>query len=68
MKLDSPICMDEVYSHWKRRRFDDDGMMKDGKAGITIMTEWEIFQARFSKVNDTMKLHIKEKLRKISYP
>lgn len=42
--------------------------MKDGKAGITIMTEWKIIQDRLSKIDDTMKLHIKENLRKISYP
>lgn len=59
--------MDEVYSHWKRHWFNDDGVMMDGKAGITIMIEWEIIQYRFSKVDDTMKLHIKEKLRKIAY-
>lgn len=67
MKFDAPTCMDEVYSYWKRLWFDDDGVMMDGKTGITILTEWKIIQYRFSKVDDTMKLHIKEKLRKIAY-
>lgn len=31
------------------------------------MTEWEVIQERFTKVDDIMKLHIKEKPRKISY-
>lgn len=39
VKLDSPIRMDEVYNHWKRLRFDDDGVMKDGKSNISIMNE-----------------------------
>lgn len=32
------------------------------------MIEWEIIQDRFSKADDTMKFHIKERLRKILYP
>lgn len=48
--------MDEVYSHWKRLWFDDDGVMNDGKAGTTRMTEREIRQDRDSKAKDTMEL------------
>lgn len=44
------------------------GLMKDGKIGIIITTEWAIIQVRFSKADDTMKLHTKEHLRKIAYP
>lgn len=68
MKLDWPICMDEVYSHWKRFWFEDDGVVKDSKSKITIMGEWKVIQEIFLKAGDNMKLHIKEKMKKISYP
>ena len=38
VKLGSPIRMDEVYTHWKRLRFDDDGVIKDSKSNISIFT------------------------------
>ncbi|XP_050896729.1 uncharacterized protein LOC127103519 [Lathyrus oleraceus] len=68
VKLGSPIRMDEVCIHWKRLRFDDDGVMNDGKYNISILTEWEVIQDIFLKFDDNMKLHIKEQLRKIAYP
>lgn len=68
VKLDSPIRMDKVYAHWKRLRFDDDGVMKDSKSNISILTKWKVIQERFLKVGDDMKLHIKKQLRKIDYP
>ena len=55
--------MDEVCTHWKRLRFDDDYVMKDDKLNISILIEWDVIQA-----SDNMILHIKEKLRKFSYP
>lgn len=36
VKIDSPIRMGEVCSHWKRLRFDDGGDMKDSKLNISI--------------------------------
>ena len=68
LKLGEPIRTDEVCSHWKRLRFDDDDCMEGGKSNISILTEWEAIQERFSKADDNMKLHIKEQLRKIAYP
>lgn len=68
VKHDSPIQMDEVCTHWKKIKFDDDGTMKDGKINISILTEWEVIQETFLKADDNMKLHIKEKLRKVVYP
>lgn len=65
MNLEKSICMDEVFTHWKRHCFDDDGVMKDDKSNISIMTEWEVIQERFMKADDIMKFHIKEPLRKI---
>lgn len=67
MKLDIPILMDEVCTHWKRLGFDDDddGAMKNGKLNIFIVTEWEVIQERFLKVGENIKFQIKEKLRKI---
>lgn len=47
--------------------FDDDGMMKDDKPNISIMIKWEVIQERFMKVDDIMKLNIKEQLVKIAY-
>lgn len=38
MKLDKPICMDEVYTYWKILRFDDDDVVKESKSTIHIMT------------------------------
>lgn len=66
MKLEKPICMDEVCIHWKVLCFYDDGVTKDDKSNIFIMTEWKMIQERFMKVDDIIKLHIKEQLRKIA--
>ncbi|XP_050898021.1 uncharacterized protein LOC127104925 [Lathyrus oleraceus] len=68
VKLGDPIRMDEVCIHWKRLRFDDDGCMYGGKLNIPILNEWEVIQEIFLKAGDNIKLHIKEQLRKISYP
>ncbi|XP_050876500.1 uncharacterized protein LOC127080214 [Lathyrus oleraceus] len=68
VKLDSPIQMDEVCTHWKVLRFNDDGVMKDDKSNISILTEWEVIHENFLKVDDNIKLHIKEQLRKLAYP
>lgn len=65
MKFEKLICIDEVCTHWKRLCFYDDRVMKNDKSNIFIMTEWEVVQEIFMKANDIMKLHIKEKLRKI---
>lgn len=59
MKLSSLIKMDEVCTHWKRLRFDDDGVIKDDKYNISILTKWELIQVRFLKADENMKLHIK---------
>lgn len=67
VKLHSPIRMDEVCTHWKRLRFDDDGVMKYDKSNISILTEWEVIQKRILKADDNMKFHIKEQLRKTTY-
>lgn len=48
--------------------FDDDGMMKEGKLNISILTEREVIKYIFLKVDYNMKLYIKEKMRKIDYP
>lgn len=68
MKLEKPTRMDEVCTYWKMLNFDDDGVMKDDKSNISIMTEWDVIQERFMKVDDIMKFHIKEQLRNITYP
>ncbi|XP_058783671.1 uncharacterized protein LOC131658391 [Vicia villosa] len=68
MKLGEPIRMDEVIPHWKRLSFDDDGCIEGERSNISISTELEAIQERFSKVDDNIKLHIKEQLRKIGYP
>ena len=60
VKLGSPLRMHEVRSRWKRLMFDDDDVMQEGKSNISIMTEWKVIQERFLKVDDNMKLHIKE--------
>ncbi|XP_050920384.1 uncharacterized protein LOC127138021 [Lathyrus oleraceus] len=39
VKLGSPIRMDEACTYWKKLRFDDDGVMKDSKSSISILTE-----------------------------
>lgn len=39
MKLDRPIHLNEVYTHWTRLKFSDDGVMKDGNSNISCMTE-----------------------------
>lgn len=68
VKLDCMIEMDAIFTHLKRLRFDDDGVMKDDKLNVYILTEWEVIQERFLKAGDNMKHHIKEQLRKIAYP
>lgn len=40
-------------------------LMNDGKSNIFILKKWEVIQERFLKVDDNMKIHIKEQLRKI---
>ncbi|XP_050890540.1 uncharacterized protein LOC127095945 [Lathyrus oleraceus] len=67
VKLDRTLRMNEVCSHWKKLRFDDNCVMKDGKSNISNLTEWEVIQEIFLKADDNMKLHIKEQLRKIAY-
>ncbi|XP_050893360.1 uncharacterized protein LOC127099673 [Lathyrus oleraceus] len=37
LKLGDPIKMDEVCTHWKRLRFDDDGVMNDVKFGAKLL-------------------------------
>ncbi|XP_058742100.1 uncharacterized protein LOC131614545 [Vicia villosa] len=64
-RLGEPIRMDEVIPHWKRLSFDDDGCVEGEKSNISITSELEAIQERFSKADDNMKLHIKEQLRKI---
>lgn len=68
VKHDSLIQMNEVFTHWKRLRFDDNDAMKDDKLNISILTKWEVIQDRFLKDDENTKLHIKEKTRKIAYP
>ncbi|XP_058740849.1 uncharacterized protein LOC131613172 [Vicia villosa] len=60
--------MDKVYTHWKKLRFNDLKILKDNSLDITIETKLEVIMEIFSKVDDTMKLHIKEQLRRIAYP
>lgn len=67
VKIDRLICMDEVYSLWKSLQINDDGVAKERKSSISIMTKLEFIQDRFLKGGDNMKLHIKEQMRKISY-
>lgn len=50
--------MDEVFTHWKRLGLDDNSVMKYGKLNISILTEWEVIQEGFLKVDDNVKLHI----------
>lgn len=67
MKLDKPICMDEVYTHQKGFLFDDDGMIKYGKSDISIMVKQEVIHERFRKGDYNIRLHIKQKMHKIVY-
>lgn len=39
LRHNTPICMDEVHTHWKRLKFNDGGVMKDGKSNISILKE-----------------------------
>lgn len=39
VKLGSPIRMDEICTHWKKLRFDDDGVMIYGKSNISPLVE-----------------------------
>ncbi|XP_058727480.1 uncharacterized protein LOC131598969 [Vicia villosa] len=67
-KLNSPIRMDEVADHWKKLRFDDFDPPKENDSKITISDELEVIMEKFAKADDTMKMHIKEQLRKIAFP
>lgn len=60
--------MDEMYTNYKRLRFDDDVVMKDSKLNISILIECKVIQERFLKDDDNMKLHIKEQLSNMYYP
>ncbi|XP_058757177.1 uncharacterized protein LOC131630415 [Vicia villosa] len=60
VKLGEPIRIDEVFPHWKRTSFEDDGCMEGGKLNISILTELKAIQEIFSKADENMKLHIKE--------
>lgn len=42
----TPIRMVKVHTNWKRLKFNDDDVMKDGKS---ILEEWEMIQKRFNK-------------------
>src|SRR3954466_5480808 len=66
--LNSPIRMDEVADHWKKLRFDDFDPPKENDLKITIFDELEVLMEKFSNADDTMKMHIKEQLRKIVFP
>ncbi|XP_050893614.1 uncharacterized protein LOC127100455 [Lathyrus oleraceus] len=67
VKLGDSIRMSEVCTHWKRLRFDEDGVMNEDKSNIIILTEWEVIQERFLEANDNIKIHIEKQLRKIVY-
>ncbi|XP_058776233.1 uncharacterized protein LOC131650548 [Vicia villosa] len=67
VRLGEPITMNEITSHWKRLSFDDDGCVGED-SNISIISELEAIQERFSKADDNMKLYIKEKLRRIGFP
>src|SRR3954470_22034962 len=66
--LNSPIGMDEVADHWKKLRFDDFDPPKENDSKITISDELEVIMEKFTKADDTTKMHIKEQLRKIAFP
>ncbi|XP_058776823.1 uncharacterized protein LOC131651173 [Vicia villosa] len=59
VRLGEPITMNEITPHWKRLSFDDDGCVEED-LNISIISELEAIQERFSKVDDNMKLYIKE--------
>lgn len=67
MKLDARYVWMKSTVIGKRLQFDDNCVMKDGKANIIIVIEWEIMQDRTSKADNTMKFHIKDQLKKIAY-
>ena len=48
--------------------FDDYEQVKECTSNITITTELEVIINRFSKFVDSMKLHIRELLKKIAFP
>ena len=62
VKFDSPIRIDEVCTHC----FDDVDVMKDGKLNTSILIKWKVIQEIFLKVDDNMKPHTKEQLRKVT--
>src|SRR4051812_11227030 len=64
----SPILIDEVADHWKKLRFDDFDPPKENDSKITISDELEVIMDKFAKADGTMKMHIKEQLRKIAFP
>jgi len=37
IKNNTPICLDEIHSHWKRLRFEYEGDMKDRKVDISLL-------------------------------
>lgn len=39
MKFEKLIRMDEVCAYWKKLYFDEDGVMRDDKTNISIMTK-----------------------------
>src|SRR4051812_9287140 len=67
VRLGEPIIMNEITPHWKRLTFDDDGCVEED-SNISIISEFEVIQERFSKADDNTKLYIKEQLRRIGFP
>src|SRR4051812_43164096 len=68
VRLGEPIRMEGVITYWKRLSFDDDGCIEGEKSNISVTSELEAIQEKFSKADDNMKLHIKEQLWNIGYP
>ncbi|XP_058750193.1 uncharacterized protein LOC131623212 [Vicia villosa] len=67
VRLGESITVNEITLHWKRLSFDDDGCVKE-YLNISIISELEAIQERFSKADDNTKLYIKEQLRRIGFP
>ncbi|XP_058753208.1 uncharacterized protein LOC131626410 [Vicia villosa] len=66
VRLGEPITMNKITPHWKRLSFDDNGCVEED-SNISIISELEVIQERFSKVDDYTKLYIKEQLRRIGF-
>ncbi|XP_058787061.1 uncharacterized protein LOC131661483 [Vicia villosa] len=66
VRLGQPITMNEIIPHWKKLTFDDDGCVEED-SNISIISELEAIQERFSKAGDNTKLYIKEQLRRIGF-